>query len=123
MWYNCRMGLSSEEFVRENMTVVKVASRYPSPGPRFKRLGPSSGEEFRDWLVAELQKDEDLTVDLDGTEGYGSSFLEESFGGLIRLGIDKKVVLNIKLISNEEPELIDEITGYIKEAILLREGA
>ncbi|MGC0820783.1 STAS-like domain-containing protein [Pantoea agglomerans] len=102
------------------MTLVKVASRYPSPGPRFKRLGPSSGEEFREWLVAELGKDEELTVDLDGTEGYGSSFLEESFGGLIRLGIDKHKVLQIKIISNEEPELIDEISGYINEAIQLK---
>jgi len=104
------------------MTIIKVATRYPSPGPRFKVLGPSSGEEFRDWLVTELEKGKELTVDLDGTEGYGSSFLEESFGGLIRLGFDPDLVFGIKIISNEEPELIDEIKGYIKDAIALKGG-
>lgn len=104
------------------MTIIKVASRYPSPGPRFKKLGPSSGEEFREWLVAELDKNPNLTVDLDGTEGYGSSFLEESFGGLIRIGLDKNIILNLKIISKEEPELIDEIKNYINEAIILKEG-
>ena len=38
-------------------------------------------------LLRQLKKKpaEDLTVVLDGAEGYGSSFLEEAFGGLIRL--------------------------------------
>ncbi|CAI1509341.1 STAS-like domain-containing protein [Serratia fonticola] len=99
------------------MTVIKVSDRYPCPGPRYKRLGPSSGEEFREWLEKELKKSSDLTVDLDGTEGYGSSFLEESFGGLIRNDHPFDVVRAITIISNEEPELIDEVKEYIDEAI------
>lgn len=62
-----------------------------TPGGRFRKHGPYSGEEFRDdVLCGLLQKaidsDEKLAVVLDGTAGYGSSFLEEAFGGLIRLG-------------------------------------
>lgn len=99
------------------MVIIKVSKKYPCPGPRFKSLGPASGEEFREWILKELKKTTDITIDLDGTEGYGSSFLEECFGGLIRAGIEAKVVKEIKLISTEEPELIDEIDEYIEDAI------
>ncbi|TPW33867.1 STAS-like domain-containing protein [Oecophyllibacter saccharovorans] len=58
-----------------------------APGGRFKRFGPGSGEEFRDdHLLPALKKAGDgrVTVILDSRRGYGSSFLEEAFGGLIR---------------------------------------
>lgn len=99
------------------MKTIKVSDRYECPGPRYIHLGPSSGEEFKNWLKKELEKDCELTVDLDGTEGYGSSFLEEAFGGLIRDGIDSQIVRNIKFISDEEPELIDEIKEYIEDEV------
>ncbi|WP_137297162.1 STAS-like domain-containing protein [Psychromonas sp. SP041] len=99
------------------MKILKVLDRYTCPGPRYKRLGASSGEDFKEWLIKALNKDKDLTVDLDDTEGYGSSFLEEAFGGLIREGINIDDVKNIQFISNEEPELIDEIKEYIDDAI------
>lgn len=97
--------------------IIKVSDRYPCPGPRYSSIGPSSGEEFRKWLKQTLERDSDLTVDLDGTEGYGSSFLEEAFGGLIREKVSPDIVKNIKFISLEEPELIDEIQGYIMDEI------
>lgn len=104
------------------MKMLRVADRYPCPGPRYKRLGPASGEDFRDWIEHELSSGEELTIDLDGTEGYGSSFLEESFGGLIRKGYDPEKIKNIKIISNEEPELVEEITEYIEDAIKDKNG-
>ncbi|MHC1949621.1 STAS-like domain-containing protein [Bradyrhizobium sp. UFLA06-06] len=52
-------------------------------GPRFIKQGPFSGEKFRKVLVAELKKNDVVTVDLDGTTGIGSSFLDEAFGGLV----------------------------------------
>lgn len=67
------------------MIVIKIAKEFSStPGGRFKKMGPYSGEEFRDRLISALSKGEKVKVILDGTEGYGSSFLEEAFGGLIR---------------------------------------
>lgn len=105
------------------MNTIRVADRYPCPGPRFKRLGPASGEEFREWVVKELEKSPNLTINLDGTEGYGSSFLEECFGGLIRNGYDPKIVRAISFISNEEPELIDEINEYIEDAVAEQGGS
>lgn len=65
--------------------IVSVAKDFsPHPGPRFRRQGKFSGEEFRERLLSWLNQAEHLTVDLDGTSGYGSSFLDEAFGGLIR---------------------------------------
>lgn len=68
------------------VTTVNIARDFSdTPGGRHRRLGPSSGEEFRDRLVALLEKGQNVEIILDGTEGYGSSFLEEAFGGLVRL--------------------------------------
>lgn len=57
----------------------------PNPAGRFKNDGPYSGEAFReDMLWPALQRYDEVTVDLDGARGFGSSFLEEAFGGLVR---------------------------------------
>ena len=71
-------------------SIAKSFSR--TPGGRFKKHGPYSGEAFRDDVLHDLLRrvitsDDRLVIVLDGTAGYGSSFLEEAFGGLIRLGL------------------------------------
>jgi hypothetical protein len=55
-------------------------------------------------------------VDLDGTMGYATSFLEEAFGGLARKHPDEEVLNHLRFCSKDEPYLIDELTQYIKEA-------
>ena len=70
-----------------------------------------------------MEKKEKLYVDLDGGYGYGSSFLEEAFGGLVRKlkETNKKSLKNILdivvIISNEEPAQIEKIQNYIKDAL------
>jgi hypothetical protein len=68
------------------MTTLSIARQFSMyPGARFKRISEYSGEEFRDnYLIPALNQDAKVTVDLDGVVGYGSSFLEEVFGGLVR---------------------------------------
>jgi hypothetical protein len=71
------------------MSVIRVIDRCPYPGGRFKADGPYSGEFFREEvlrpaLTDAIERRQQLTVVLDGAPGYGSSFLEEAFGGLIR---------------------------------------
>jgi hypothetical protein len=71
------------------MSKILVADHAPSPGGRYITDGPFSGEWFREKVLgpalgAAIQTGEKLIVELDGTSGYGSSFLEEAFGGLIR---------------------------------------
>ena len=101
-----------------------VAKDYSSaPGPRYKHEGDWSGQIFRKELLSPLvrkaiQENKLLFVDLDGTAGYGTSFLEEAFGGLIReekisYDVIKKVIL---LKSDEEPYLLEDIENYLKDA-------
>lgn len=104
------------------MKEVKVSQFCKFPGPRYKSLGPDSGEEFReDVLLPLIAKNpgSDIKIDLDDVIGYGSSFLEEAFGGLIRSGVDEKIVISIvdNLKSDDDGLLIPEIKGYVEEAI------
>ncbi|WP_422422107.1 STAS-like domain-containing protein [Pseudomonas sp. GZD-222] len=103
------------------MKVINVTDFSEFPGPRYASLGPNSGEDFRKTvLIPNINQHQgDISVNLDGAFGYGSSFLDEAFGGLIRDGIDRIIVLQIcnNLISNEDPSLKLEITQWVKEAI------
>lgn len=66
--------------------IIVIAEEFsPSPIGRYRSDSDTSGEAFRlDLLVPALREFDKVTVVLDGTDGYGSSFLEEAFGGLIR---------------------------------------
>jgi hypothetical protein len=47
--------------------------------------GPNTGERFRtDFLAPALREHSSVIVRIDQVEGFGSSFLEEAFGGLVR---------------------------------------
>lgn len=103
------------------LSVLRDFSR--TPGPRFKWEGEFSGEVFRAMVLLPkydeaTAKGVKLKVDLDGTAGYGTSFLEEAFGGLVRHEKkNKEQVLDvIEFISNEEDYLIEDITEYIEDA-------
>jgi hypothetical protein len=66
--------------------VISVARDFSTkPFGRFVADGPFSGERFRnEFLVPALKSRGNVLIDMDGTLGYGSSWLEESFGGLVR---------------------------------------
>jgi hypothetical protein len=91
------------------MNKLRIADYASSPGGRFISDGDFSGEWFRDQILAPAllavkDKSEKLEVELDGTSGYGSSFLEEAFGGLVRKGIADAGTLNrILLITAISP--------------------
>lgn len=103
---------------------IKILTDFSyTPGPRYIKEGRFSGEEFRkacllDAIEKAIKADEILTVDLDGTAGYGRSFFEESFGGLIRIdGLDyESVTSHLEIVSEEEPEWKDKIAAYMKKA-------
>jgi len=74
------------------MTTLRVRDYAAAPGGRYRRDGPYSGEEFRDdvlvpRLLDAVGRNERVVVELDGVSGYGASFLEEVFGGLVRKGV------------------------------------
>ncbi len=100
---------------------IKIASQYTqTPGARKSADGDYSGEAFREKFLVPLFKDENdntpIIIDLDGTYGYGTSFLEEAFGGLARIFTKERCFKRLKFISNEDKLLIEEITGYINDA-------
>lgn len=102
------------------MIIINVKDFSKYPGPRYIRLGDFSGEEFRDnILIPALKQDGEVTVNFDGVYGYGSSFLEEAFGGLVRHGVDKTKIKKLKenLICNDDPSIIVEVKKYIDEAL------
>jgi len=103
---------------------IKIATDFSRrPCARFLSEGDFPGEEFREKLLLPKLKDaiakkEKLEIDLDGTAGLGTSFLEESFGGLIRVDKIKyeNIINTIVLISVDDPEYKDEIYEYLKDA-------
>jgi len=106
------------------MKCIRIAEVFGiTPGARNIDEGTYSGEEFLEKvLLPEFDKAEEervtLLIDLDDTEGYATSFLEEAFGGLARKYGAKKVFKTLEFKSDDEPLLIDEIKTYIKEATL-----
>ena len=104
------------------MTLVIAKEYSKTPGGRFKKEGAYSGEEFRTskLLPAYIKaktKGEKLVIDLDGGYGYGSSFLEEAFGGLARELRDKDILDRITIKSDEEPILAEDIRNYMEKEL------
>lgn len=103
--------------------IVSVAKDFSkTPGSRYKKEGKFSGEEFRQNILDEkfkqaLDKGKKIVINLDGTFGYGTSFLEEAFGGLARKYRKSNILEYMEFISEEEPYLIDDIKKYITDVI------
>jgi hypothetical protein len=98
------------------INVAKDFSRYPVG--RFVADGPYSGEKFRNqFLLPALSASGSMVVvELDGARGYGSSFLEEAFGGLVRAGLTGKDILARVRLETSDKSLEEEIRGYIADA-------
>lgn len=96
--------------------IVSIARDFTKyPAGRYVEDGPFSGAAFRErFLVPALQAGEFLVIELDGVRGYGSSFLEEAFGGLVRKGFEPaQVKQSLKLVASDL-SLVDEIFDYIE---------
>lgn len=93
----------------KRIVIAEDFSRYPAG--RFSNDGPFNGTKFRqEHLVPALQNFDKVEVIFDGVAGFGSSFLEEAFGGLIRNeGMDKSFLDTTLFFSASEPDLEDDI--------------
>ena len=111
------------------MKKYSIAKEYTTkPGPREEKLGKFSGKNFRETVLYKMviecfEKNEKLEINLDGVYGYPESFLEESFGGLIRNhNINKdKLLHSLVLVCTEDSTTIEKILQYIKEAKVVEE--
>lgn len=85
-----------------------------SPGPRYSTQGESSGEDFYHEVLNSafanaIQSGNQITINLDGVDGYMSSFLDEAFGNLIYDFGQTNVSKILSIVSEEEPEWIEMI--------------
>lgn len=96
----------------KTISILKDFTEFP--GLRNCSISDSSGEEFyhrilnREFKLA-YESGDKLCIDLDYTDGYASSFLDEAFGNLVydfTLDVVKK---HIQIISNQEPHWKDMI--------------
>lgn len=113
--------------------LAKQFSAYPSG--RVPADGSFYGEKFREeFLVPALDEIKDLgevsavlTVDIDGVRSFGSSFLEEAFGGLIRNTKHDPAwaarVLKIKCTQDHLKMYHDSIEVYVQDALAHRLNA
>lgn len=104
------------------MYKIKIAKDFAdTPGARFESEGPNSGEKFREELLAPKYEEafrdgKKLEIDLDDCYGYATSFLEESFGGLVRKLKRRGILDHIQIVSNDDDTLDALIKRYVKEA-------
>lgn len=98
---------------------INIAKDFsPILGGRWIKLGPFSGEEFYNKLLRQKYEEahsanKQLHIYLDGTKGYGSSFLDQSFGELSRkFGIEE-----VRKTLNFKTEFFDWVVKYINEEI------
>lgn len=86
-----------------------------TPGPRYRRLGEFSGEEFREILEKLLKEYEIIEIDGSGiTTSFSPSFLSEAFGKLAETMGNDELFRRIKLFSNSNPNLEEKFRNYAK---------
>lgn len=90
-----------------------------SPGARYRKDGPHSGEQFYEELLKikfdeAVKQNVKLEINLDGVWGYPSSFVSGSFGKLSLEYSAEKVLNTIIFISNESETRKERIIEEIK---------
>lgn len=107
--------------MEEQKDILRILDYSMSPGPRYCNQGDDSGEDFyhaqlNSAFAKAYSSGKQLLIDLDGPDGYASSFLDEAFGNLIYDFSQELVSKIIILKSDEEPEWIEmlEQDTYIK---------
>ena len=101
------------------MIRIKISTDFSEiPSGRSAVEGEHSGEEFRDTLLVlkyeeAEQKDDILEIDFDDCYGFGTSFLEEAFGGLVRKYHKHGVLNRIRIIANDDETIPDNIEKYV----------
>jgi hypothetical protein len=105
---------------RKGHIEISVAQDFSKvPAGRYFCDGSFSGQAFAKQILSpNLDKYDVVTIVLDGTYGYGSSFLEEAFGGLVRSKgyTASELEGRLNLVSNKNLHLPHEIWSYIRGA-------
>lgn len=93
------------------------------PGGRVISQGNYSGELFRKLFLEPVHRlsmhlaINKIIIKFDGSYGYSCGFLEEAFGGLVRLYGTEIKIEKYQFISEEDPSVIDEVIEYMRDAL------
>lgn len=104
------------------MITISIAKDFSAtPGGRFNRDGPYSGEAFRTrFLEPHLDAGEEIVVELDQVAGLPSSFLEEAFGGLFRRAnaVPKAILQRVRVRTQQQAlkPYVGLVEKYMAEA-------
>ena len=102
-----------------NFTIDVANDFTPRPFGRYRADNKErSAEVFReDILVPAIRRHGHVTVDLSGSNYYGSSFLEEVFGGLVRKYFTKdELDAKLEVVHRKLPSVVVEVHQYIEWA-------
>lgn len=103
----------------ESVYRINIARDFSKvPFGRYPKNGEFSGERFRqEHLLPALAQFDVVVVELDGVFGFGSSFLDESFGGLVREeGMRPEEVARRVQVQTEFDDYRIEIRSHIERA-------
>lgn len=93
----------------------------PYPGPREIRIGPFSGELFREEVLESFFKNEQpLLLNIDNTKlSFGPSFLSESFGLFAKKHTLEKFqdFLHVKQDSEKGKKFYEKMMEYVMREI------
>lgn len=89
-------------------SIAEDFSRFPAG--RVKADGPHSGERLREVIVQRLREGS-LTINFDGTMGYGSSFLQGAF-----MGLRKEADVSQLSLACSDTSIVTEVWSYINSA-------
>lgn len=95
-------------FDLENIKTIDVAKDFSEfPAGRYRKHGPYTGESLRDDLIIPALKEGQVCVDLKGVLGCAQSFLEETFGGLVRAGYSAEFLRNNLVIAASSSYVVE----------------
>lgn len=105
-----------------NMCTIYIGNQFHNdPSGRYYTDGDGSGEEFREEVLRPLlacKNIKKITINISrNVEGYGSSFLVEAFGGLIKYGYFKSEFVKEKIDLSIDDDDLDDYSFY-KDRIL-----
>ncbi|MGD1007103.1 MAG: STAS-like domain-containing protein [Ignavibacteriaceae bacterium] len=104
-----------------NKIYISIAEDFSrTPGARYYTDGPKSGEEFRETVLEKYFDDSTderiIEVNLDDVRGYTTSFLEETFGGLVRKYGKEIVKKRLKIMAKKRILYKEKAEMYIENA-------
>lgn len=100
-----------------NYEFIKEYTKFP--GGRFVRLGPYSGEDFREKVLRPIfESDKKIVINATGVvTSFSPSFLDEAFGELAKEYGLETFLKKVEFYSNDNPELKDKMMYYVKRAV------